>query len=618
MTKEAGFEQIMAGADDKKENGERTAVSPYLVRDQEAFARNLARAVEQGGRALSAYLKSQQEGKAADNLADATTEVVKTLGRIGEYWTADPGRMMEAQTRLFANYFAIWQNAMAQAAGKPLPAPAEAQDKRFSDPDWNENPMFSALRQLYLATSRWAEELVDQAEGVDDNTRQKARFYLRQINNALSPSNFLFTNPEVLKATAATSGENLAKGMRMLAEDMEAGKSVLLPRQTDTEAFKLGEDIAVTPGKVIFQNDLCQVIQYAQSTPTVRKRPLLIVPPWINKFYVLDLTPEKSMIRWLVEQGHTVFVISWVNPDRRHADKSFEHYMTEGILATLDVIEGATGEREVNAVGYCVGGTLLGIALGYMAAKGDERIAGATLLTAQIDFEYAGDLKVFADADHIASLEAEMRRTGYLEGSKMATAFNLLRSNDLIWPYVVNDYLKGKEPLPFDLLYWNADATRMPCANHSFYLRNCYLENNLSTGRLTLLGERIDLARVAIPIYNLATKEDHIAPAKSVFIGCAAFGGPVRFVLTGSGHIAGVVNPPARRKYQYWTGGEAKGSLENWLKTAKEHPGSWWEDWQAWLDSLDGEKRLKKRRRPGGARLKPIQEAPGSYVAARA
>ncbi len=591
--------------------------SPYLVRDQEAFARNLAQAVEQGGRALSAYLKSQQDGSAADGLAEATTEVMTTLSRIGEYWTSDPGRLMEAQTRLFANYFTIWQNAMAQAAGRPLPAPADGTDKRFSDPDWNGNPMFSALKQLYLATTRWAEELVEQAEGVDEQTRQRARFYLGQINNALSPSNFLFTNPEVLKATAATSGENLAEGMRMLAEDMEAGKSMLLPRQTDANAFKLGESLALTPGRVVFQNDLCQVVQYAQTTTTVRKRPLLIVPPWINKFYVLDLTPEKSLIRWLVEQGHTVFVISWVNPDQRHADKSFEHYMTEGILAALDVIGKATGERQVNAVGYCVGGTLLAITLGYMAATGDERIASATLLTAQVDFEFAGDLKIFASADHIASLEAEMKRTGYLEGSKMATAFNLLRSNDLIWPYVVNDYLKGKEPLPFDLLYWNSDTTRMPCANHTFYLRNCYLENNLSKGRISMLGEKIDLARVTAPVYNLATKEDHIAPAKSVFLGSASFGGPVRFVLTGSGHIAGVVNPPARKKYQYWTGGEAKGSLENWMKSAEEHPGSWWEDWDAWLDSLD-DRRLKKRRRPGGTKLKPLEDAPGSYVAARA
>jgi poly[(R)-3-hydroxyalkanoate] polymerase subunit PhaC len=607
----------MAGTDDKRPADEGPASSPYVVRDAETFARNLARAVEEGGRALAAYLKPHEEGKPADLIAEAATEVVKTLGRIGEYWSADPARLMEAQTRLFASYFAIWQNAIGRAAGNgAAPAATPPSDRRFSDPDWNENPMFSALKQLYLATTNWAEELVNEAGGVDPETRQKAHFYLMQINNALSPTNFLLTNPEVLKITAETNAENLVKGMRMLADDVAAGKGLLLPRQSDVKAFKLGKNLATTPGKVVFQNALCQVIQYKQTTETVWKRPLLIVPPWINKFYVLDLTPEKSMIRWLVEQGHTVFVVSWVNPDARHAAMGFDQYMTDGILAALDAVEKATGAKKVNAVGYCVGGTLLAITLGYMAATGDDRIASATLLTAQIDFEFSGDLKVFADADQIAGVEAEMRKTGYLEGSKMATAFNLLRSNDLIWPYVVNDYLKGKEPLPFDLLYWNSDATRMPSANHSFYLRNCYLENNLSKGRMMVAGKKIDLSTVTVPVYNLATREDHIAPAKSVFIGCASLGGPVRFVLTGSGHIAGVVNPPARKKYQYWTGGAPVGSLDTWLKTAKEHPGSWWEDWKAWLESPD--RRIKRRRRPGGGKLKPIEDAPGSYVMARA
>jgi len=608
----------MAAAEDNRPREGHPATSPYMVRDPEAFARNIARAIEQGGRAVAAYLKPHEEGKPADLIAEATTEVIKTLGRIGEYWTSDPARLMEAQTRLFASYFSIWQSAVAQAAGNlAFPPPSPSSDRRFSDPDWTENPMFSALKQLYLATTRWAEQLVEEAEGVDDMTRHKARFYLRQINNALSPTNFVLTNPEVLKLTAETSGENLVKGMRMLAEDVEAGKGVLTPRQTDAAAFKLGENLATTPGKVIFRDAVCEVIQYKQTTKTVFKRPILIVPPWINKYYVLDLTPEKSLIRWLVDKGHTVFVVSWVNPDYRHADKGFEAYMTEGILEAIGAVEKATGEKKINVVGYCVGGTLLAITLAQMAASGDDRVASMTLLTAQLDFEYAGDLKVFASADQIATLEAEMKQTGYLEGSKMATAFNLLRSNDLIWPYVVNDYLKGKEPLPFDLLYWNADATRMPAANHLFYLRNCYLENNLTKGRLRIGGEKVDLSKVKVPVYNLATREDHIAPAKSVFIGSAFLGGPVRYVLSGSGHIAGVVNPPARRKYQYWTGGKPRGRYEDWLRRAEEHPGSWWDDWQAWLEALDST-RLKKKRRPGGGKLKQLGDAPGTYVQERA
>ena len=615
----ASRSEVLAVMSDKKNGGGVPALpSPYFAQDPDVLARNLGKAMEEGGRALAAYLAAQAKGKADGELSGPSAEVLKTVAKVGQYWSADPLRIMAAQTSLFSSYLAVWSHALSQARGEkaePAFSPKPG-DRRFNDPEWTRNPVFSALKQFYLATAFWAEDLVDRAEDLDEHTRHKARFYVEQINNALSPSNFALTNPEVLRETAASNAENLVRGMRMLAEDIETGGGALRIRRTDAKAFKVGENLASTPGKVIFQNDICQIIQYAPMTEKVLKRPLLVVPPWINKFYVLDMAPDKSLIRWMIEQGHTVFIISWVNPDERHAEKSFEHYMREGILQALDTIKEATGEAEVNALGYCVGGTLLAVTLGYMAATGDDRIVSATFLTTQVDFEHAGDLKVFADADQIASLEADMAKTGYLAGSRLATAFNLMRSNDLIWPYVVNNYMKGKEPLPFDLLYWNSDATRMPAANHSFYLRNCYLENNLSKGRMVVAGERIDLGKVTIPVYNLATREDHIAPAKSVFLGSSAFGGPVRFVMTGSGHIAGVVNPPAKKKYQYWTGEDPEGSLEDWLDKAEEHVGSWWGDWQQWIEGLDN--RRARKRRPGGTKLKPIEDAPGSYVRASA
>jgi polyhydroxyalkanoate synthase len=359
-----------------------------------------------------------------------------------------------------------------------------------------------------------------------------------------------------------------------------------------------------------------QLIQYAPTTEKVFKRPILIVPPWINKFYVLDLSPEKSFIKWCVDNGITVFVISWVNPNARLAKKSFEHYMSEGPLCALDVIKKATGENKVNAIGYCVGGTLLAVTLAHMAGKRDTRIASATFFASQVDFTHSGDLKVFADEEQIAAIERQMEERGYLDSRKMANSFNLMRSNDLIWPYVINNYFKGKEPLPFDLLYWNSDSTRMPAANHSFYLRNCYLENNLARGKMQIDGKTLDLGEVKIPIYNLATREDHIAPAKSVLLGSKFFGGPVRFVLTGSGHIAGVINPPARNKYQYWTGPKPVGAdVDKWLAKAEEHPGSWWPDWLEWLKSHDAA--VVKARKPGGRKIEPIEDAPGSYVKVR-
>jgi polyhydroxyalkanoate synthase subunit PhaC len=581
----------------------------------EEFSRNLARLIEEGGRAAAAYLKPREEGRKSNELPEEIAEIFKTLGKVAEYWLEDPQRALDVQTRLGKAFLDLWASAARRLAGEdsePLVAP-EKGDKRFNDPEWSSNQFYDFLKQAYLLSSRWANRLVIDAEGLEPHVRQKAEFYMRQISNAVSPSNFVLTNPELMRETLLSNADNLVRGMRMLAEDIENGGGDLKIRQSDASMFAVGRNLATTPGKVIFQNELMQLIQYAPATATVLKRPLLIVPPWINKFYVLDLSAEKSFIKWCVDQGVTVFCISWVNPDAHLAKKGFDDYLREGPLAALDAIKQATGEDKVHTAGYCVGGTLLAITLAYCAARGDDRIASATFFASQVDFTYAGDLKVFVDEEQIASLEKKMSEQGFLESKSMATVFNMLRSNDLIWPYVINNYLKGKAPFPFDLLYWNSDATRMPAANHSFYLRNCYLDNKLSKGKMVVAGEKINLKAVKIPIYNLATREDHIAPPKSVLLGCKFFSGPVKFVMAGSGHIAGVVNPPSKNKYQYWTGPKPRNAdLNGWLEKAKEYPGSWWPDWLVWLTRQSPTE--VPPRVPGQGALKAIEDAPGSYV----
>ncbi|MDJ1156895.1 class I poly(R)-hydroxyalkanoic acid synthase [Chelatococcus sp. SYSU_G07232] len=585
--------------------------------DFEALSRNMAHFVEEAGKATAAYMRPLEEGRAKGGLADEVGEMVKTLGQVAERWLSDPQRAIEAQTSLTSRFFDLWSTTLKRMNGEdvePVIEP-EPKDNRFADPEWQENPFFDFLKQAYLVTSHWAEDLVERADGLDEHTRHKAQFYVKQLSSALSPSNFVPTNPELIRETLRQSGANLVRGMKMLAEDIEAGQGELKIRQSDQSKFEVGVNLATTPGKVVYRNELIELIQYAPTTETVLKRPLLIVPPWINKYYILDLNPDKSFIRWAVAQGLTVFCISWVNPDARLAEKTFEDYMREGVFAALDAIGMATGEKRVAAIGYCVGGTLLAVALAHMAATGDERIDSATFFTTQVDFTHAGDLKVFVDDEQIRALEEQMRVKGYLDGSRMATAFNMLRPNDLIWPYVVNVYLKGQAPFPFDLLFWNADSTRMPAANHSFYLRECYLENKLTRGEMVVGGERLDLGRVKIPIYNLATREDHIAPARSVFLGSSFFGGPVKFVLAGSGHIAGVVNTPLKPKYQYWVGGQVGGELDDWIGAAEERTGSWWPDWFAWIEA-QAPARVKARI-PGKGKLKAICDAPGTYVKMR-
>jgi polyhydroxyalkanoate synthase len=586
--------------------------------DIEALSRNASLFVEQFGRTAATYMKPLEGDAIPTGPSEEVGDVVRTLGTVAEKWLADPQKTLEAQTKLSEAFITLWGSTwfrMQGEAPQPVAVP-EPKDNRFAHAEWTTNPVFDFLKQSYLITSRWAEGLVEGAEGIDDHTRHKAQFYLRQIVGALSPSNFVLTNPELLRHTLEENGANLVRGMKMLAEDIEAGKGELRVRQTDPSSFEVGRNVAVTPGEVVFRNDLMELIQYAPQTETVLKRPFLIVPPWINKFYILDLNAQKSLIGWMVSQGLTVFCISWVNPDERHAQKDFESYMREGIEAAIDAIGAATGESEVAAAGYCVGGTLLAVTLAMQAATGNKRIKSATLLTTQVDFTHAGDLKVFADEEQIKGIEARMAKQGYLDGARMANAFNMLRPNDLIWSYVVNNYVKGKAPMAFDLLYWNADATRMPAANHSFYLRNCYLENNLAKGKMVLGNVRLDLKKVKVPIFNLATREDHIAPALSVFEGSSKFGGKVDYVLAGSGHIAGVVNPPAKPKYGYWTGGPAKGRLEDWIAAATENKGSWWPYWFSWL-----EKQAPARvpaRIPGSGGLASLGPAPGTYVRMKA
>ena len=521
--------------------------------------------------------------------------VGKAFFELGAAMFSDPAKLAEAQAKLWQGYADLFEAASKRIGGEaaaPVAEPAK-DDKRFKDGVWSENVVFDTLKQSYLLTSNWVQQAVRDVDGLDPKTRDKVNFYTRQWVNALSPTNFAATNPKVIERTLETKGENLVKGLDHLLEDLERGEGQLRISMTDDTAFTLGENIAVSPGKVVFQNDLMQLIQYAPTTEKVARRPLLIVPPWINKFYILDLQPKNSLIKWCVDQGHTVFVISWVNPDESLADKAFEDYMLEGPLAALDAIKQATGEDEANMIGYCIGGTLLSATLAHMAAKGDTRIQSATFFASQADFAEAGDLQVFIDHDQIAELETRMQEKGYLEGAAMVDTFNILRSNDLIWSYVVNNYLLGRDPMAFDLLYWNSDATRLPARMHLFYLKECYLENNLAEGRMTLGGEKLDLGKVKVPMFIQSSREDHIAPYRSIYRGARSFGGPVQFMVAGSGHIAGVINPPDANKYQPWLNPDLPDTPEEWLAGATEYPGSWWPAWAEWL-RLCGRLRLPR------------------------
>lgn len=598
-----------------KEKGSADARPPQLkLPDPAVLSRSMADIAERSQRLVADWLKRQRwETQEADplNIASAFMEMTAKL-------MANPAAIIKAQIGFWQDYMTLWQNTTWRMMGMPAEAVIEtpSSDRRFKDAAWNENEVFDFIKQSYLLSARYVQDVVTHVDGLDPKTAQKVDFYSRQFCDAVSPSNFLLTNPEVLRKTAETGGENLLKGLNNLLADLERGKGKLHIKMTDMDAFHVGENIGVSPGKVIYQNDLMQLIQYSPTTEKVLKRPLLIGPPWINKFYILDLRPRNSFVRWAVAQGHTVFVISWVNPDEKLADKGFDDYMHEGYLAALDAIEQATGEREINAIGYCLGGTLLASTLAYMAAKGDDRIKSATFFVTMMDFQDAGELGVFIDEEQLRSLEEKMNQRGYLEGSEMATTFNMLRANDLIWSFVVNNYLLGNDPFPFDLLYWNADSTRMPARMHSFYLRKMYQENLLAKpAGIELSGVPIDLREVKMPAYFLSTREDHIAPWKSTYRGTQLLSGKTRFVLAASGHIAGVVNPPETGKYSHWINEQLPADPEAWFQGATEMAGSWWPDWHRWVSAQA--KAQVPARVPGDGKLKPIEDAPGSYVKVR-
>ena len=583
------------------------------------MAKNWTEIAEKSQRLVTDFLQ-RQGGGGEDGMGMANPMAIgAAFFEMTARMMSDPARLVEAQVSLWNDYLRLWQHTaqrfMGGPAAEPIAEPA-SEDRRFRDQAWSDNALFDYIKQSYLLTARWLQGTVGKVEGLDERTARKVDFYTRQFVDALAPSNFVMTNPEVLRATIDSRGENLVQGLRNLLDDMERGKGRLQISMTDMAAFKIGENVAATPGKVVYQNDLIQLIQYTPTTDKVKKRPLLIIPPWINKFYILDLRPRNSFIRWAVGQGHTVFVISWVNPDQRLAAKGFEDYMREGPLAALDAMELATGERTANVIGYCLGGTLLASTLAYMAAKRDTRVKSATYFVTMVDFREAGELSVFIDEEQLHALEQRMEKKGYLDARDMHTTFNMLRANDLIWSFVVNNYLLGKQPFPFDLLYWNADSTRMPAAMHSFYLRKMYQQNLLvQPGGITLGGVPLDLRKIKTPSFLLSTREDHIAPWRSTYAGTQIYGGPVKFTLSASGHIAGVVSPPGS-KYGHWQNDTNPATPDEWLAGATEIADSWWPAWEKWVSQYAGGE--VSPRQPGDGKLMPIEDAPGSYVKVRA
>lgn len=588
--------------------------------DPDLFIKNMIKVMEESQIVLKEMFSRQTKETHLNfssifSAGQAYAEMLKNI------WT-NPDSFLKAQlefsnayTMLLANTYDRMQNNNITPIYQP-----STKDRRFQDTVWKENIVFDYIKQFYLLSSTWLQNTVKDIQDLDPKTKNKVDFYTRQLIDAFSPSNFILTNPEVLRATIATNGENLVKGLSNLLRDLEKSKHLLKISTTNDKAFEIGKNIATTPGKVIYQNDLLQLIQYEPSTKECYRIPLFIIAPWINKYYILDLGEKNSFVKWLVDKGYTVFITSWVNPDESLKRKSFEDYLKQGALEPLEAIKSATGESEVNIIGYCLGGTLLSCLLSYLNHKSQEkRVKSATFFTTLVDFRDSGDICVFIDEEQLNELETRMDEEGFYDGTEMATVFSLLRANDMIWSFMINNYLLGKEPMPFDLLYWNSDSTRLPAAMHRYYLNNMYLKNLLiKPGGIKLLGVPIDISTIKTPSYILSTREDHISPWKTTYRATEYYKGPIEFVLSASGHIAGVINPPDKQKYNYWVNNKNRKSWpdpETWFNDATQVAGSWWPHWDKWIKPYSGGK--VPARKVGQGKLKPIENAPGSYVKVR-
>lgn len=570
----------------------------------------------QGSNNNDAFLGSaMQFMQAGQNMAQQFMDYLGKVGGAAPAPAADPQALTALQKQFMDQQMSLWQAVLGKHQGQPadFAVAPEPGDRRFAAPEWRDNPLYDYLHQAYLLNTKYLKELVELAPAQDDKSKNRLRFLARQVADAMAPSNFAATNPEFIKLALETKGQSITEGINNLIRDFEKGRISM----TDESVFEVGRNIATTEGAVVYENDVMQLIQYAPLTPKVGTRPLLVVPPCINKFYIMDLQPDNSLIRYMVEQGNTVFLVSWRNPKEAQGQLQWDDYLEHGPIAALKVVREITRVKQVNALGFCVGGTILTSALAVLKARGDDAAASLTLLTTLLDFSDTGEIGLFIDEQGLAAREASIGQGGLLPARDLQNTFSFLRANDLVWNYVTGNYLKGQKPQAFDLLYWNSDSTNLPGPFACWYMRNMYLENNLRVpGKLAMCGEKVDLGKLDMPVYLLATREDHIVPWQSSYLGTRLLSGPVRFVLGASGHIAGVINPASKNKRSYWVNEDVKTDADGWLTAAEERKGSWWSDWADWLKPLSGEQRTP--RKPGNAKYKPIEPAPGRYVKERA